>query len=113
MYFFPYDTMNPDIVKRKNAVIANRRKVGSQSPFYGGDSCTGGTPARNDSVLSLLTEGLAVSTLIHGGVGLMGTYQNPLQGAEVCILAVMGTLLDSTLNALVCMTIHNMILLFS
>ena len=42
----------------------------------------------------------------------MGTYQNPLQGAEICILAVVGALLDSTLNALVCMAIHYGFLLF-
>ena len=39
----------------------------------------------------------------------MGTNQNPLQGAEVCILAVMGALLNSTLNALVCMAIHGFV----
>ena len=58
--------------------------------------------------LSLLTEGLAVGTLIHGGICLVGTNQNALQRAEVGILAVMGTLLNSTLNALVCMTIHSL-----
>jgi hypothetical protein len=41
----------------------------------------------------------------------MGTNQNPLQGAEVSVLAVMGALLNSTLNALVCMAIHSVILL--
>ena len=42
----------------------------------------------------------------------MGANQDPLQGAVIGILAVMGTLLNSTLNALVCMTIHGIILLF-
>ena len=42
----------------------------------------------------------------------MGTYQNPLQGAEICVLAVVGALLDSTLDALVCMAIHYGFLLF-
>ena len=37
----------------------------------------------------------------------MGTNQNPLQRAEVCILAMMLALLNSTLNALVCMAIHS------
>ena len=41
----------------------------------------------------------------------MGTNQDPLQTAEVRILAVMGALLNSTLNALVCMAIHGDILL--
>ena len=54
----------------------------------------------------LLTEGLAVGTLIHSRICLMGTHQDALQGAEVCVLAVMSALGDSTLNALVCMAIH-------
>ena len=60
---------------------------------------------------SLLTEGFAVSTLVSSGIGLMGTNQDPLLAAEVRILAVMGALLNGTLNALVCMTIHGVLLL--
>ena len=41
----------------------------------------------------------------------MGTNQDPLQAAEVRILAVMGALLNGTLYALVCMTIHGVLLL--
>lgn len=41
----------------------------------------------------------------------MGTNQDPLQAAEVRILAMMGALLHGTLNALVCMTIHGVLLL--
>ena len=37
----------------------------------------------------------------------MGAYQNPVQGAEVCILAVVGALLDGTLDALVRIAIHS------
>ena len=37
----------------------------------------------------------------------MGTYQNAVQGAEVCVLAMMRALLNSTLDALVCMAIHS------
>ena len=37
----------------------------------------------------------------------MGANQDPLQGAEVCLTAVMGTLLNGTLDALVCVTVHN------
>ena len=36
----------------------------------------------------------------------MGTHQDAFQGAEVCVLAMVSTLGDSTLNALVCMAIH-------
>ena len=55
---------------------------------------------------SLLAEGLTVSTLIHGRVCLMGADKNPLQGTEIGILTMVGTLLNSTFNALVCMAIH-------
>ena len=72
--------------------------------------------ARNDTTVSLphflvllLAEGLAVGALVSSGVGLVSTNQNPLQGAEIGILAVMGALLDSTLNALVCMAIHRLL----
>ena len=61
--------------------------------------------------LSLLAEGLAVSALILGGSCLMGAHQNAVQRAEVCVLAVMLALLNSTLNRLVCMAIHSDILL--
>ena len=55
---------------------------------------------------SLCAEGLAVGALVSSGIGLMGAYQDPLQGAEIGILAMVSTLLNSTLNALVCMAIH-------
>ena len=42
----------------------------------------------------------------------MGANQNPIQRTEISILAMMLALLNSTLNALVCMTIHGIILLF-
>ena len=37
----------------------------------------------------------------------MGTNQDPLQGAEICLTTMMGTLLNSTFNALICVTVHN------
>jgi hypothetical protein len=54
----------------------------------------------------LLAEGHAVGALVHGGIGLVGTHQNPLQRAVVLLAAVMGTGLHSALDALVCMTVH-------
>ena len=57
----------------------------------------------------LLTEGLAVGALVSSGIDLMGTNQNPLQGTEIGILAVISALLNSTLNALVCMAIHRLL----
>lgn len=62
--------------------------------------------------LLLLAEGHAVSALIHGGIGLMGTYQDPLQGAVIGSVAMMGALLDGALDALVCVAIHSLFLLF-
>ena len=85
MYFFSYDTMNPFPVKRKI-----RRRL---PPYL---------------CFSLLTEGLAVGALVHSGICLMGANQDPLQGAVIGILAVMGALLNSTLNRLVCMAIHSL-----
>ena len=59
----------------------------------------------------LFTEGLAVGALIHGGILLMGSHQNPIQGAVVFSLAVMGALLYGTFNAAVCVTVHVVFLL--
>jgi len=60
----------------------------------------------------LLTEGLAVGALIHGGVHFVSTYQDTLQGAVVSILAVICALGDSALDALIRMAAHNDFLLF-
>ncbi len=37
----------------------------------------------------------------------MGAYQNAIQGTEILIAAMMGTLGNSTFNALICVTVHN------
>ena len=72
------------------------------------------TQARNDNQHSYLlhSEGLAVSALVHGGVTLVGADQNTVQGAEVCVLAVVSALLNGAFNALVCLAIHSEFLLF-
>ena len=54
----------------------------------------------------LLPEGLAVGAGIHGGVHFVGAHQDAVQGAVVFVAAVMGTLLDSTFDGLVGMTVH-------
>ena len=59
----------------------------------------------------LLAEGLAVGALVRSGIGLVGTHQNAIQRAVIRFLAMMLALLNSTLNALVGMTIHSVILL--
>jgi len=59
----------------------------------------------------LLAEGFAVGTLVHGGITLVGADQNSVQGAVVCLITMMGTLLDGTLDALICVTVHSFFLL--
>ena len=68
-------------------------------------------PVRPQMIL-LLAEGLTVGALVHGRVHFMGTNQNMIQRAVVLALAVMGTLMDGTLDTLVCVAIHNVILLY-
>ena len=60
----------------------------------------------------LLAERLAVGARFHRGICLMGTHQDPLQRAEIRIIAVVCTLLDSAFDTLVCMTAHVLFLLF-
>ena len=55
---------------------------------------------------SLLAEGLAVGTLVHGGIALMGAYQNAIQSAVVGVGAVVCALLYGALDALVCFAVH-------
>ena len=55
----------------------------------------------------LCPEGLTVGALILSGIGLMGTHQDPVQGAVVLGVAVIGAGLDGAFNALVGMAVHN------
>lgn len=55
---------------------------------------------------SLFTEGFTVGALVHGGIQLVGTHQNAVQGAIVLVFAMMRALLDGTLDALIGMTVH-------
>ena len=54
-----------------------------------------------------LTEGLAVGALVLGGICLVGTHQNTIQRAVVLAVAVVSTGLNGTLDALICVVIHN------
>ena len=60
----------------------------------------------------LLAEGLAVGTLIHGRVGLVGTHLNSVQRAIICVLTVISTLGNSAFDALIGMAAHIPFLLF-
>lgn len=59
----------------------------------------------------LLAEGHAVGALVNSGIHFMGTHHDFIQGAVVFVLTMVGTLLDGTLDALVCMTVHRKSLL--
>ena len=59
----------------------------------------------------LFPEGHAVGALVHSGIGFVGAHQDPVQGAVVLILTVVRTLLNGAFDALVCVIIHNDILL--
>jgi hypothetical protein len=54
----------------------------------------------------LFAEGHAVGALVNSGIHFVGTHQDLIQGAVVFVPTVVGTLLDGTLDALVCMTVH-------
>ena len=59
----------------------------------------------------LLAERLAVGALIHGGIQLVGAHQNPIQGAVIFGIAVIGTLLDGAFDALIGLAAHGVFLL--
>ena len=55
---------------------------------------------------SLLAEGHAISALLLGRVGLVGTHQDAVQRAVVGLVAVVSAGLDSALDALVGILVH-------
>lgn len=54
----------------------------------------------------LSAEGLTIGALVHGGVLLVGTYQNALQGAIVGFVTVVYALLDGAFDAFIGMAVH-------
>ena len=56
----------------------------------------------------LCPEGLAVGTLVFGGVVLVGAHQNPVQGAVVFGVTVVGAGLNGAFDAFVGMAIHKL-----
>lgn len=61
---------------------------------------------------SLFAEGFAVSALVHCGVCFMSAYQNPIQRAVICLIAVICALGNGTFDTLICFAIHIFVLLF-
>ena len=64
----------------------------------------GGFRRRQNSLLS--AEGLAVGALLIGGVHLVGSHLDVIKRAVISGIAVIGTLLDGTGDALVCVAVH-------
>ena len=60
----------------------------------------------------LLAEGLAIGALIHGGIDLMRTDQDFIQGAVVLAVAVIGALLHGAFDTLVGVAVHAGFLLY-
>ena len=54
----------------------------------------------------LLAEGHTISALILTGICLVSTNQNTIQRAIVLAAAVVGALLNSTFDALICIAVH-------
>ena len=57
----------------------------------------------------LLSEGLAVGTLVLGGIRLVGSHQDAVQRAVVLAVAVVSTGLDGAFDTLVGMAVHSLI----
>ena len=55
----------------------------------------------------LFTEGLAIGTLVHGGVCLVGTDLDTVQRAVVFGVTMVGALLDSAGDALIGVGVHS------
>ena len=60
-----------------------------------------------------LAEGHTIGALIHSRISLVSTNQDSIQRTEILLTAVVCALLHSTLDALICVTVHNKFLLFS
>ena len=54
----------------------------------------------------LFTERFTVGALIHSRIGLVSTYQNPIQGTVVCFIAVICALRNGAFNTLICFAVH-------
>ena len=61
----------------------------------------------------LCLEGRAIGAGNLGGVLLVSHHANGVQGAVILILTMMLALLDGAFNALVCVAVHSLLLLFS
>ena len=53
-----------------------------------------------------LAEGHAVGALVNGRIGLVGAYQDFVQRAVVCVLAMVSALRNGAFNALVYIAVH-------
>jgi len=75
-------------------------------PFPSRENTTNAAAKRCRIWFLALTEGLAVGALILGGIGLVGTHQDSIQGAVILAVAVVSAGLNGAFDALVCIVIH-------
>ena len=95
------------IIKKRNINYGSYDNIIAAGIRFVKENCGSNCCRIHDFCRLLLAEGLAVGALILSGVHLVGAHQDLIQGTVVLVTAVMGALLDSTLDALVCMTVHN------
>lgn len=93
------------IIKKRNINSGIYDNIITSKVSFVKENC-GSSCCRNHPQPLLLTERLAVGALVSSGVDLVGTHQDLFQRTVVLVAAVMGTLLDGALDALVCMTVH-------
>ena len=60
---------------------------------------------------SSLAERLAVGALVLGGICLVSTNEDPIQGAVILAVAVISAGLNGTFDALISVTVHSFLLL--
>ena len=71
----------------------------------------GSRSCRNGFLQLLLAEGLAVSALVFSGIHFVGAHQDFIQRTVILMAAVVGALLNGTLDTLVGMAVHSKSLL--
>ena len=99
------------IIKKRNINYGSYDNIIAVGIRFVKENCGSNCCRIHDFCRLLLAEGLAVGALILSGVLLVGAHQDLIQGTEVLVTAVMGALLDGTLDTLVCMTVHSKSLL--
>jgi len=93
------------IIKKRNINSGSCDNIIASAEGFVKENC-GSICCRNNRLSLLLAEGHAVGALVRGRIHLVGAHHDLIQGAVVFVLTMVGALLDGTLDALVCMTVH-------